>query len=469
MNGDNLNDNNKENILLEPEENMDIIEQFETDKIEYSTKEKCLYILKGVTSIFSSIIQLFGYFSILSLGYTTIYLISIRQYYNQNLNFSYTYCLIPLINISFSLMAPISGYIKNKYKGKILIILSNSILCLSAVIMYFSKSIYLDYILMILNGFGMAIGFNVTKINAISFFPKKKSLVCGIINLFPNFLSCILIMYNEVFILSNKPEYPSINNADYKNYIFINYQNLIIFEIGILIFTCLFSFLLYLQNNPKETIKFGFNEIIKEEDNKINEIEIKMKTNKKNIIKNAIYDKRTIKLIIMVLLFFPTINLITNALRMDQHYYFMFGGLFNIVGCISCIIFGLLGDFIEFRILFIILAALVSLTSIFYIIYFDGEFILFLETILVSLIYNGFNIIFDSHIINIYGIDNFIEIWGYIRPSEGISHILGIILNSIIEINNPIYKIIYAFTCLSSLISLGIGLFETEEKFNYDS
>ena len=402
MKGDDLKENNKENVLLEPRDNKDNIEQFGTDKIEYSTKEKSLYILKGVASILSSIIHFFGFFSVLSLGYTTIYLISFIRYYNQNLTFSYTYCLIPLVNVSFCLMAPISGYITNKYKGKMIIILSNSILCLSFIVMYFSKSIYLDYILMILNGFGMTIGFNVTKINAVSFFPNKKSLICGIINLFPNFLSCILIMYNEVFVLNNKPEYPSIDNTYYKENIFINYQNLIIFEIGILVFTCLFSFLLYIQNNPKETTKFGFNEKIKEEDNKINEIEKKMKTNIKNNIKNAIYDKRTIKLIIMIFLFFPTINLITNALRMDQHFYFIFGGLFNIVGCISCIIFGILGDYIQFRILFIILAGLLSLTSIFYIVYFDGEFILFLETILVSLIYNGFNIIFDTHIINIY-------------------------------------------------------------------
>jgi hypothetical protein len=277
-------------------------------------------------------------------------------------------------------------------------------------------------------------------------------------------------MYNEVFILNNKPEYPSVDKIYYSENVFMNYQNLIIFEICLLIFTCLFSYLLFFQNNPKETIKFGFNEKLKEDNNKIDELEkdSKMK-NKKNKIKKAIYDKRTIKLIIMVFLFFPTINLITNILRMDQHFYFIFGGLYNIVGCLSCLIFGILGDYIQFRILFTILSGLLSLTSIFYVIYFDGEFILFLETILVSLVYNGFNIIFDTHIVNVYGVDNFVEMWGYIRSSEGISHIFGIILNCFLEINSPKYKIVYSITCLSSLISLGIGLFETEDKFNYDN
>ena len=470
MDKDEVNENDKEKILINTTENKENIEQFETDKVEYSTKEKYIYILKGISSILSSIIHIFGYFSILSLGYTSIYLISFRRHYNQNLNFSYTYCLIPLINISFSLTAPMNGYIKNKFNAKNIIILSNSILCFSFIIMYFSRSIYLDYILMILNGFGMAIGFNITKINAISFFPNKKSLIFGLINLFPNFLSIILIMYNEVFILNYKPEYPLVDKKYYKENIFMNYQNLIIFEICILIITCLFSFLLFFQNNPKETIKFGFNEKIKEEDNKIDEIEkdIKIK-NKKNKIKIALHDKRTMKLIIMVLLFFPTINLITNILRMDENFYFIFGGLYNIVGCLSCLIFGILGDYIQFRILFTILSALLSLTSMVYVIYFDGEFILFLEIILVALVHNGFNIIFDSHIINVYGIENFIEIWGYIRASEGISHIFGIVLNCILEINSPKYKIVYIITSISSLISLGIGLFEKEDKFNFDN
>ena len=471
MNKDEINENNKENTLINPKDNEENIEQFDTDKIEYTTKEKSIYILKGIGSILSSKFHLFGYFSILSLGYTSIYLISFRRHYNQNLNFSYTYCLIPLVSISFSLTSPLSGFIKNKFNGKNIIIITDAILCLSFIIMYFSRSIYLDYILMTLNGFGLAIGFNITKINAISFFPNKKSLIFGLINLFLNFLSFILIMYNEVFILNNKPEYPSVDKIYYKESVFMNYQNLIIFEICLLIFACLFSYLLFFQNNPKETIKFGFNEKIKEEEgNKIDELEKDSKVkNKKNKIKKAIYDKRTIKLIIMIFLFFPTINLITNILRMDQHFYFIFGGLYNIVGCLSCLIFGILGNYIQFRILFIFLSGLLSLTSIFYVIYFDGEFILFLETILVSLVYNGFNIIFDTHIVNVHGVDNFVEMWGYIRSSEGISHIFGIILNCFLEINSPKYKIVYSITCLSSLISLGIGLFETEDKFNYDN
>ena len=455
-------------------DNKDNIEQMEIDKPDenYSTNEKIIYILKGISSIVASIFHIFGYFSIMALGYTTIYLISFRRHYNPNLNFSYTYCLIPLINLSFSLSAPIGGYFEDKFGGKKTIILSNGILCISFIIMYFSRSIYLDYLLMLLKGFGIATGFNITKKNACSFFMNRKALICGIINFFLNLFSLVLIMYYEVFVLNYKPEYPSVDKIYYSENIFINYQNLILFEIGILVITGLAAFLLYFQNDPKETAKFGFNEKIKGEENKSenNEIEKnKKKVTKKNKIKKALYNKRTIELIVLVFLFFPAINLITNILRMDQHFYFIFGGLYNIVGCISSIIFGIFGDCAQFRILFAILAAFISLTSFLYIKHFEGEFILFFETIFVSFVYNGFNVIFDSHIMKVYGMENFIEMWGYVRASAGISHIFGIILNLVLEINNPKYKIVYGSTIIMSVISLGIGLYETEAKFDYDN
>ena len=399
-----MKEQDQENILINED---DKIEQLETDLIEekYSTKEKIIYILKGISSIFASIIHIFGYSSIWSLGYTTIYLISFRRYYNQNLDFLYTYCLIPLMNLAFNLTSPFGGFIESKYGPKIAIIISNSILCFSFIIMYFSRSIYIDYLLMILNGFGTAVGLNVTKKNACSFFMNKKALICAIIYLFQNALCVILILYNEVFVL-NYDKYPSIEKKYYDESVFINYQKYILFEIGIIFFSCLGSLLLYFKNDPNETAKFGFKEKVKNETNENKEID-KIEKNKKKIPKNLIikkvlYNKRTINLIVIVLFFFPIINLINNILRMDIHFYFIFGALYNIVGCISCIIFGLLGDCIRFKILFIVLSVLSSLASFFYIKYLDGEFILFLEVIIASFVYNGFNIIFDSHIMTVY-------------------------------------------------------------------
>lgn len=455
-------------------ENEENFEQMETDKTQnnFTIKEKLIYILKGISSIISSIIQFFNYYSIWTLGYSVIYLVSFRKNYNSKITHSYAYCYISLMNLSFRLTTPIGGYIEEKMGGKKTIVLSNFILCISFIIIYCSRSIYIDFFLMCLIGFGIGIGYNVTKKNACSFFMNRKSLICAIINFFPNILCFILIFYYEVFILNYDNIYPKIDKIFYEEKIFMNYQKVIIFQIKIIIFTGLGTFLLFFKNNSNEALKFGFNEKIEDnikEVNNNNEIEkSKKKITKKIKIQKALSDNRTVKLIIMVSLFFPMINLINNDLLMDLHFYFIFGGLYNLVACISSLIFGLIGDIVQFRTLFTIISVLLACTSFLYTYYFNGEFILFIITILISLIFNGFNIIFDSHIMKVYGMENYTEIWGIIRSPEAITEILGIVLNFTLERNSFIYKIIYGITGPLSLVSLGLGLFENEYKFDYN-
>ncbi len=469
-----LDESNKEieKILVNDNSN---IEQMEVDEHNesYTTIEKIIYILKGISSIISGIIHNFGFFSIFALGYTTIYLISFRRYYNQNLEFSHSYCIMPLINLTVCLTGPLAGIIEDRFGGKLTIFISNLILCISFSILYYSRSIYIDYFLMCLNGIGIGIGINITKKNACSFFMNRKCLIIGIINLIPSLLSFALIFYNETDILNYAGEPPSIEETFYRKKVFINYQKLIIFEIKILIFTCLWTILLYFENNPEETTKFGFNEKVQNDNNKNNNeikpIHNKKKTTKKEKIRKALYNKRTIKLIIMVFFFLPKVNLIHNSLRMDITLHFLYALLYSIVGSISSLIFTIIGDFIQFRILFVFLSLLLSGSSFVLVYYLNEGFVLFLETIFVSFIFNGFNIIFDSHIMKVYGIENYIYILGIIRLSGGLSEICGIIFKFGLNYETYGYKIVYFTTGSFGLFSLGIGLFECENKYDYDN
>jgi len=453
------------------------IEQMESDEIKenntnsYTIKEKKIYILKGISSIISSMFQTFGNYSIWMLGYTNIYLISFRWHYNKNIDFSYSYYFIPLMHLSFGLTAPISGIIEDKFGGKLTIILSYLILCIAFFIMYYSRSIYIDYSLILLIGFGIALGYNITKKNACSFFMNRKALVCGIINLISNILCFGLLFYNEFDILNYSARPPSINGIYYRKKIFMNYQKLIIFEIKLLILTCLGSLLLYFQNNPKETLKFGFNEKIKVDNNPNNEkIEKKKKKICKNTeIKKSIINKRTINLIIMIFLFFPAINFINNDMRMDISLYFFYGLAYHSIGCISFLLFAIIGDYIQFRILFVILSTLLSISV--FMATTESPIDLFyfpISIIASSFVFCGFNVIFDVHIMKVYGMKNFNQIWGIIRAFGGISEIFGIIFNFIFENNSSNYKIIYRTIACLNLFSLILSLFETDDKFNYD-
>ena len=301
---------------------------------------------------------------------------------------------IPIINLAFSLISPISGIIEDNFGGKKTIFFSNFISCLSFSFLYYSRDIDVDYYLFFLNGVGIAIGFNIAKKNACSYFMNRKALICGIINLIPNILCFGMMFYNETDILNYPAVAPLIEGTFYTEKIYLNYQKLIISQIKIVAFTCLGSILLYFQNDPKETAKFGFNEKEKDNDNKNLKKKKKLSKNKK--ILKAILSKRTLNLIVIGFLFFPTVNLITNMMRMDLYLHFLLGLLHNIVGCISLLIFTIIGDCFQFKILFFILSVLLSISSFIFIKFYDDNvFYLCISLIFVSFISNAFNVIFD--------------------------------------------------------------------------
>ena len=121
-----LAESNKSNekILIIDNIKMEQMEPEEEDE-KYTTVEKIIYILKGISSIISGIIHIFGYYSIQVLGFSIAYLISFRRYYNNDLDYSHAYCLFPLVNLVLCMTIPLSGIIEDKFGGKTTIFLSN--------------------------------------------------------------------------------------------------------------------------------------------------------------------------------------------------------------------------------------------------------------------------------------------------------------------------------------------------------
>ena len=104
---------------------------------------------------------------------------------------------------------------------------------------------------MLFIGIGLSVGMNITKKNACSFFLVHKSFISGVIYLIPGFLCFFLNIINEKYILNPLSESPTIDNLYYDKKIFLNFQKLIIFEIGVLIVTFFLTLILYFQNVPK--------------------------------------------------------------------------------------------------------------------------------------------------------------------------------------------------------------------------
>jgi hypothetical protein len=324
---------------------------------------------------------------------------------------------------------------------------------------------------MVFIGIGLSFG-NSTKKNACAYFLNKKTLIISISYLVPGLLCVLLNIINEKYILNPLSESPTIDNLYYDKKIFLNFQKLIIFEIGVLIVTCFLTLILYFQNVPKETNKFGFNGNQKN----INEKNI----SKAEQIKKAKYSKRAFRQFMMLFLFFPTINFINNTWRpigiyykIDTYYLQLTTALYSLTGCIVSILFSLIGDRISFRFTFVFFSFCLTVVSFCYPLSFKNDIFYICEVLVMVFILRGYNIIIDPHIIKVYGIDNFIELGGYIKLSTGISEILCIIFvfyleNHISGNKDTIYKFMYIISGIFNFISLILGVFETDEKFDYE-
>ena len=465
-----MSEENKNNLLNDDVEQMDTEE---TDNISFK-KAKRIFILKGLSSLLACIINTFGYFSIWSMGNYIVYLISFRRHYNPNLTFSYGYFLIPIIYFTYSLTSSMGGTIEDCLGARKSIVLSYFILCISFSCMYFSKSIYNDYLIMFFIGIGLSVGISISKKNACSFFLDNKSFINGIIYLIPGFLCFFVNIINEKYILNPLSENPTIENLYYDEKIFLNFQKLIIFEIALLIFTCFITLILYFQNNPNETIKFGFNSKNNENNN------IKRTISKIERIKKATYSKRAIRQFAMIFLFFPTINFINNTWRpigiyykIDTYYLQLTTALYSLTGCVASIIFSLIGDRISFRITFVFFSLRLTVVSFCYPLSFKNDIFYICEVLITIFILRGYNIIIDPHIIKVYGIRYYIELGGFIRSSTGICEILCIIFVFYLENNfsgdkDSVYKFMYIISGIFNFISLILGIFETDKAFDYD-
>ena len=181
----------------------------------------------------------------------------------------------------------------------------------------------------------------------------------------------------------------------------------------------------------------------------------------------------------MIFLFFPTINFVNNTWRpigiyykINTYYLQLVGSFYSIIGCVSSVIFALVGDRIQFRILFVIFVVLLTFSSFTFSNTFNNDILFVCEIMVISFVLNGFNIIIDPHMMKVYGMENYIEIGGVIRSSAGICEIASVIFAFYLENNysgskDYVYNFMYIFSGCTGIISLLLGIFETDEKFNY--
>ena len=236
--------------------------------------------------------------------------------------------------------------------------------------------------------------------------------------------------------------------------------------------------MLFVKNNPKDTKKYGFGEKLETKEDLLENDRIKL-VSKKVKINKAIYNKRTLRIFLMLFLFYPTIHFILNTWRpigiyykRNTYYLQLTTALYNISSSTASVIMAFIGDKIQFRIIFILFSFLLSFISFSFPSTFNNDYLFVSEILLLSFIFNGFNIIFGPHVMKIYGIDMYSEIGGTLATSFGIGEIICVVFAFYLENyfsgnKDTAYHYMYFISGTLSLFSMCFGFFESDDKFKY--
>ena len=181
----------------------------------------------------------------------------------------------------------------------------------------------------------------------------------------------------------------------------------------------------------------------------------------------------------MLFLFYPTIHFILNTWRpigiyykRNTYYLQLTTALYNISSSTASIVMAFIGDKIQFKIIFILFSFLLSFISFSFPSSFNNDFLFVSEILLLSFIFNGFNIILGPHIMKIYGIDMYSEIGGILAASFGIGEIICVVFAFYLENyfsgnKDTTYHYMYFISGFLNLFSMCFGFFENDDKFKY--
>ena len=181
----------------------------------------------------------------------------------------------------------------------------------------------------------------------------------------------------------------------------------------------------------------------------------------------------------MLFLFYPTIHFILNTWRpigiyykRNTYYLQLTTALYNISSSTASVIMALIGDKIQFRIIFILFSFLLSFISFTFPSAFNNDYLFVSEILLLSFLFNGFIINLGPHVMKVYGIDMYSEIGGIFSASFGIGEIICVVFAFYLENyfsgnKDTVYHFMYITSGCLNLLSMCIGFFENDDKFKY--
>ena len=143
--------------------------------------------LKKISTVIGTIFYYLSTAAVEPLSAFATYLVSYLYEYNSNLTIHYTYFIAPILFISGVFFAPFGG-LTHRYLGPhSSIVIGVMLKGIGAYCLVKSRSLYLDYFILIFFGLGSAMSNGSVMKNVMMYYPKNRGLISGINMLFSSF------------------------------------------------------------------------------------------------------------------------------------------------------------------------------------------------------------------------------------------------------------------------------------------
>ena len=466
-----------------------------------------IYILKGISSIFSAILQQFSLFPLFMMSNIIPFMISYLYHLEKESSPDHSssirqrdgYFIHPFMSLFMSIFCFFGGIIGHFLGSRLVILLGGILLALGDLLFIISENLILDFFINIFFGIGFAISMTASVKNACKYFPKKRGLINALAGGFGgNLGSSTFNLIIKLFV--SKGDFPRANDNNMyikstaENYkIFFYIHSGVSFGFGIL--SCL---LLIPYENTINKDNKNFSEMIEQNNNidrlpeNINEeinksnTELK-KRNYKEDLKLILSHYRIYYLLAIFLCtsflqgFILTVGFNFGTMDHGQNSNKKIGGdemsiIFMLMSLISCFIgpiFGSIYDKLGFKKTMIILNILSVLNgSLIFVTVRLGVILYGISIILNGCLNSGaFSMIFP-YVSKIFGFNYAGELYGIVVLSVGISSIMSssiyYIISKVIKTENDLsYLFIFIVGIIMNIISIVMTFYEKEEVFSF--
>ena len=438
-------------------------------------KKKDPNTIFGILSLIGTGMLCFVVPSLSSFHTFAVYQTSYIKHNGGEASVTYTMFYYPVTLFIQSIMGLVAGIIFAKLGVHWSNLVGCVIYILAAFIMYSSARFYLDMISSILYGISCAILAFPSTINTCKYFMNRVGLVNGIIATLQSIGTTFFTYIGEQMINPEKVQ------SDPKDHLYNKeISSRVKYFLLLQIFCILGSFIVcemliktYDENNKEECgIKFLFkiNEIKslckKKKDDKLLLIEssdevfsinpeIKEVEDDKNKIVKSEKKTKTRK---------EKIKMVLKSWKFWRY---------NLISLfIFSFIFGVLCDYVNFRVLLFINNMIGSIVGITYYHSFHDTFSFTILTLIIAVQSSGYYCMKEFHLIKVFGIDILVDITGVVSLTTGICVIILTIFTYLIEISitqkDLAYLIIFPAFGIFNFLGVVLGFFEDEEPFDFD-